>query len=226
MKKIAQILFFTAGIGEILAGIVSSEILHLICKPLIMILLLIYYLAAAQHGRVPSVIAAIVFSLAGDVLLMFEAKMSSFFMVGLLSFLIAHVSYILAYRSHQTEIEITPLQGIQKMRLAFPIVLAGTGLIVVLYPVLGGLRLPVIIYALVLVVMVLNALFRYGRTNIKSFWFVFAGSVLFMVSDSLLAINKFLNPILMAEFLIMSTYIAAQYFIVQGIIVHLESKES
>jgi uncharacterized membrane protein YhhN len=181
---------------------------------------------SAQHHRSPSVIWAILFSLAGDVLLMFEAKSSSLFIVGLLSFLMAHVCYILAYRNHQNETEASALQGIQKMRLAFPIVLAGTGLTVVLYPVLGALRVPVMIYALILVVMVLNALFRYGRTNTKSFWFVFGGSLLFMLSDSLLAINKFLSYLPMAEILIMTTYIAAQFFIVYGIVRHLDSKEN
>lgn len=226
MKRVALIFFLLAAIGEILAGMVGSEILHFICKPLITVLLLTYYLLAVQRHRSPTMISAILFSLAGDVALMFETKLNSLFMVGLLSFLIAHVCYILAYRSHQNETEANALQGIQKMRLAFPIVLAGTGLTVILYPVLGALRFPVMIYALVLVLMVLNALFRYGRTNNQSFWFVFGGSVLFMLSDSLLAINKFLSPLSMAEILIMGTYITAQFFIVHGIVKHLSPKEN
>jgi uncharacterized membrane protein YhhN len=45
---------------------------------------------------------------------------------------------------------------------------------------------------------------------------LFSGALLFVMSDSLLAINKFVHPIPEAGFLIMSTYILAQYFIVQG----------
>jgi uncharacterized membrane protein YhhN len=226
MKRIVLLLFLVAGAGEIFAGVFGYELLHFICKPLLMILLMIYYLVVVRQHRSLHIIAAILFSLAGDTLLMFEAKMSSFFMFGLLSFLIAHICYIFAYRNHQTETEGSELQGIQKIRLAFPIVLAGTGLAIVLYPVLGALQFPVMIYALILVVMVLNALFRYGRTNSKSFWFVFGGSLLFMLSDSLLAINKFLTSISMAGILIMSTYIAAQFLIVHGIVSHSDAKEN
>jgi uncharacterized membrane protein YhhN len=68
--------------------------------------------------------------------------------------------------------------------------------------------------------MVLNALFRFGRTNAESFWLVFSGAVLFMASDSILAIDKFLKPVTYGGFLIMLTYIAGQYLIVTGLIRH------
>lgn len=110
--------------------------------------------------------------------------------------------------------------GLRRVRFSFPIVLAGTGLLVVLYPHLGELRIPVVVYALVLVIMVLNALFRYGRTPNSSFWLVFIGAFLFMLSDSLLAINKFKAPIPQGGIWIMTSYISAQYLIVEGIIRH------
>ena len=69
----------------------------------------------------------------------------------------------------------------QKIRFSFPIILAGTGLIVVLYPSLGSLKIPVVTYALVLIVMVLNSVFRYGRTSSVSFGSVFLGSIFFYV---------------------------------------------
>ena len=104
--------------------------------------------------------------------------------------------------------------------MSFPIVLAGTGLITVLFPTLGPLKIPVLVYSLVLVGMVMTALFRYGRTSPESFWKVFMGAVLFMTSDSLLAINKFYTPLPYAGLLIMLTYISAQYLIVEGIVKH------
>ena len=104
--------------------------------------------------------------------------------------------------------------------MALPIILAGTGLVVILYPVLGELRVPVIIYALVLIVMVLKSLFRYRRTSARSFILVVTGAVLFMISDSVLAINKFLQPVGGAAYLIMGTYIVAQWLIIQGLIHH------
>ena len=108
----------------------------------------------------------------------------------------------------------------QRAHFAVPFILAGTGLIVVLYPFLGDLKIPVIFYALVLILMVLSALFRYGYTNNVSFWMVFCGAVLFMVSDSVLAINKFLEPVSHGAFWIMLTYCSAQFFIVSGLTKH------
>src|SRR5688572_23911289 len=209
MKQISLYLFIAAALGEILSEIIALPYLHQVCKPLIMAMLGIYYFYHVEH-RSTVVWLSIFFSFAGDVLLMFEAQQSNFFILGLAAFLIAHIFYILAYRQHQDESAENSLKGIQKIRFSFPIVLAGTGLIVVLYPSLGPLRIPVMIYALVLIVMVLNSVFRYGRTSSQSFWLVFMGSILFMLSDSLLAINKFLKPIAAAGFWIMSTYILAQ----------------
>ena len=90
---------------------------------------------------------------------------------------------------------------------------------------LGPLRLPVVLYAMVLVLMVLAALYRYGRTVPTSFVLVAAGAGLFMVSDSLLAINKFLTPLVGAGFWIMLTYCAAQLSIVAGLLAHQRAAE-
>jgi uncharacterized membrane protein YhhN len=217
MKKIALTLFILSGIGVLLSGFTGTEWLYVISKPLIMTSLLFYYLVASDPaGRSRVLMLAMILSLAGDVLLMKEA----YFIGGLVSFLAAHILYIFAYRQHQHEESENSLLGLQRVRLAFPIILAGTGLVVVLYPVLGELRIPVILYATVLALMAINALFRQGRTTTGSFWMVFGGAVLFMISDSILAINKFLAPIEHAGFFIMSTYILAQYLIVRGLLNH------
>jgi uncharacterized membrane protein YhhN len=195
-------------------------------KPVIMLTLGLYYLASvAKEERSMLVVLAVLFCCGGDTFLMLQHINSSFFIFGLVSFLIAHVLYTLSYRNHAHETDENELQGIQKIRFAFPIVLAGTGLIIVLYPVLGDLRFPVIVYALILVIMVLNALFRYGRTTYKSFWMVFTGAVLFMVSDALLAVNRFLEPVEAGTFWVMFTYISAQFLIVEGLIVHVSTKK-
>ena len=220
MKKIALILFIIVSVGELLSTVAQLQNLHMICKPLIMVSLCVYYLLSAGDNRSAVVILAIVFSLAGDVSLMFDSLDPTYFMVGLVSFLISHIFYIVAYRQHQNDDDTDALHGIQKLRAAFPIVLAGTGLVVILYPTLGDLKFPVMIYALVLVVMVLNGLFRLGRTNNKSFMLVLIGAMLFMVSDSLLAINKFFTPLSHSGLLVMSTYISAQFMIIEGLLAH------
>ncbi len=218
MKKISLTVFCLAVISVLIAEVVDLPLLNFIAKPLIMLSLFAYYFGGVDsEERSRPVILAIIFSLAGDVLLMLD-----YFIPGLIAFLLAHVFYILAYRQHQSEETENALAGLQRIRLAFPIVLAGSGLVIILYPVLGDLRIPVMIYALVITVMVLNGLFRYGRTTSQSFWMVFFGAVLFMISDSVIALNKFLTPIENAGFIIMSTYSVAQLLIVRGLVVHSE----
>jgi uncharacterized membrane protein YhhN len=221
MKKIAWYSFLMVSIGEITGLITGIEILNMICKPLIIVTLILSYLVTIpSEDRSRTLLLALLFSCAGDTLLMFQDEKGSFFIMGLIAFLVSHVFYIFTYRQHQHNESENGLQGIQKVRLAFPIILSGAGLVFVLYPVLGDLKIPVMVYALVLVVMTLNALLRLGKTTSPSFWMVFTGALLFMVSDSLLAINKFLDPLPFGNIGVMTTYISAQYLIVKGLIAH------
>lgn len=219
MKKIFLVLFALAAAGELLTQLIALPTVHLVTKPaLLLVLLGYYYFSVREQKGAPSfmVMLALVFSWGGDVLLMKQGEL--FFILGLVSFLIAHVFYIFVFRQFRNDDETSSLQGLQRIRFAFPVVLYGTGLVVVLYPTLGDLAIPVLIYAGVLTVMVLNALFRFGRTSSASFAFVFGGAILFMISDSLLAVNKFLEPVTLSGFWIMLTYIAAQFFIVTGLL--------
>lgn len=217
MKKLFLSLFFVAAAGEIIAILVPLRHLEYVSKPLIMISLALYYAVASPFEKCSrALLLAIVFSLAGDVLLLD----GNYFVSGLIAFMAAHIMYILAYRQHCGEEAENPLKGIQRIRLAFPIILAGTGLVVVLYPSLNELKFPVILYSIVLVLMVLNALFRYGHTTAASYWMVFSGAVLFMISDSLLAINAFLEPVAYGRLWVMITYMAAQFLIVTGLMRH------
>jgi uncharacterized membrane protein YhhN len=218
MKKNLLTLFFIVALGELVSIALGIELLGFICKPLIMISLgCFYWFAMKKEERSLVVVAGIIMAFAGDVLLMLPSQ----FVPGLIAFLISHLLYIVAYRQHRDDVDESPLKGVHTIRLAFPIVLAGTGLVIILYPALGDMRIPVIIYAIVLALMVLNALFRFGRTSAASFWMVFSGAVLFMISDSILAINKFLSPFEEAGFVIMLTYMAAQLLIIRGLARHV-----
>ncbi len=148
-----------------------------------------------------------------------------FFIYGLVAFLSGHVLYVFSYKQMRDPESVGGLLSTQKIRFSFPIILAGTGLVVVLLPHLGELKIPVMIYALVITIMVLQALFRFGFTSKKSFLLIFVGALFFMISDSALAINKFMNPLPMASLLIMVTYITAQYLIVEGAIAHAIRKD-
>lgn len=219
MKKIALYLFILVAVVHLLSVSFDLVLVSLITKPLIVATLLFYYLANTTL-RSTLFVTALAFCWLGDVLLMFQSEQPLFFMGGLVSFLMGHVLYIFCYRQLRNEKSKNELLGPQKIRYSLPIILAGTGLVVILYPSLGELTIPVMIYALVLTIMVLQALFRFGFTSKRSFTLVFIGALFFMVSDSLLAINKFIEPLPFASLSIMFTYISAQYLIVEGTIAH------
>ena len=222
-KNVFMFCFFIVSALHVTALVFPISILSTITKPLIVLSLMAHY-AMAAPTKSKMVLLALLFCLVGDVSLMVVEKNELFFMGGLASFLIGHVLYIITYRQHQQAGIGEELLSTQKIRFALPIVLAGTGLIAVLFPRLGSLQIPVMIYAVVLMIMVITALLRYGKTGMNSYRLVLFGAILFMISDSLLAINKFLHPFYAASLAVMITYIAAQYFIVKGILAHQSYK--
>lgn len=217
MKRFPIFVFVLASSLEIASYIFDWNEVHLIAKPLIVLGLIGHYYFQSNN-RSAIFIWALVFGCAGDVLLLFQGEL--FFIAGLVSFLIGHVLYILCYRQFQYADKTKELLGPQKVRFSLPFILFGTGLFVILFPVLGDMKIPVAIYTLVLTLMVINALLRYGRTTSQSFLFVFLGAILFVASDSMLAINKFLHPFSSAGVMVMLTYCVAQLLIVEGVLAH------
>jgi uncharacterized membrane protein YhhN len=220
MKYVALFLFMAFSLGELGAIIYDNPSIHHYCKPMLMVTLLFYYYIASKENRSLLLVGALVAAGVGDVLLMLAESDERFFIPGLGAFLFTHVLMILTFRQHRSEHAENPLRGVQSIRMAFPVVLAGTGLIIMLYPTLGTLQLPVTLYSIVLMMMVLSALYRYGYTMFKSMMLTFAGALLFMMSDSILAVDKFLFPIDHAARWTMLTYIAGQFFIVKGLLSH------
>ena len=98
------------------------------------------------------------------------------------------------------------------------------GFLYFLWDKLGVMKIPVIIYALVISTMLLVAIKGYFTWNSKSGKLLLIGAVFFVLSDSILAINKFYVPIYLSSFWIMSTYITAQFLIVKGVL-NLNSKQ-
>ena len=93
-------------------------------------------------------------------------------------------------------------------------VIYGILLVFLLWPGLGPMKVPVIVYTIVILAMALSALYR----NAEGASLVLIGAILFVSSDSLLALNKFGEPFPGARFWTMSTYILAQFLITTGMI--------
>jgi uncharacterized membrane protein YhhN len=161
-------------------------------------------------------ITALIFSLMGDCFLIFVAKSELFFILGLVSFLCSHICYILLFNKQKKSVS-SSKSKIYSLNFAL-IALYLLAMLWILAPKLGDLTIPVIVYATVLSLMYASAIkgnafwTEAGKEN------VFLGALFFVISDSILAFNKFYMPIPMSSFLIMFTYILAQFFIVKGIL--------
>lgn len=82
------------------------------------------------------------------------------------------------------------------------------------------LRIPVAMYALAIGTKAIAALMQKGKTSENSFFLDYTGALLFIISDTTIAITKFSYGFGAAGFLIMLTYMLAQYLIARGIITH------
>ena len=217
--KLFALVFGLVGIIQLYAEAVGHIPLRNFSKPLVVITLLVWlYNATDLRGRFHKRISTgLVFSLIGDVFLMLQANNTSFFNYGLIAFLLCHIFYIRAFTlDHKSNPDVRN-----------PFFLWGTGALIIfciglffyLQPFLGAMQFAILIYAIVITFMAIMALNRYGKVNLSSFQLILFGALFFLLSDSILAVNKFSISIPQAGVLIMATYMIAQYFIVYGTVV-------
>lgn len=183
------------------AGLVG---LHQLFKPLAMVLAIACVLRRPLRNALfqSLLVAALAFSLAGDVFLMFEG----FFIPGLASFLVAHVFYIALFKQG---VPWFPSRG----ALAGTLV-AGAAMYAFLFPTLGPvLKVAVACYTLVIGLMAAQAIGRALVLRNGAAIGVAVGALFFMASDSLLAVNRFALPLPMAQFFVLGTYYIAQVLI-------------
>lgn len=199
-----------------------------VSKPLLMVFLGWFYFRATAPVRTRYqvlILLGFVFSFSGDVNLMLQSlNQELFFLFGLVSFLITHVFYIIAFMVQGKRSDKKSLLK-QHPYLVLPVLAAYGALLWFLLPSLGDMTVPVIIYASVITLMVLAALYRGGKVSSRSFWLVLGGAMLFMFSDSVIALSKFtadrfpIDADTMAtgsRFIIMLTYTTSQYLIAEG----------
>ena len=209
-------LFWIVTLTDLLGMQLGFTWLHVIAKPLLMPLLIgmLFYSGIAGTKK-KWILIGLFFSWLGDLFLLLDSKVTIFFIAGLVSFLITHIFYILYFLS----IENSSPSLLKKQPLLIVLTLCyGSALVVLLFPYLGDLKIPVILYAAVICTMLLCSLHIFRKLLAPSNSYFVAGALLFVLSDSLLAINKFYQPFAFAGTLIMLTYCAAQYYIVMGFI--------
>jgi len=211
-KESWLIVFFIALAADtILTVTIIPTFYRIFSKPLIVLSLLIYFeLATAGINSTIKkwIIASLFLSIAGDILLLFETNASMFFIAGLVAFLIAHVCYIIAFNKIRISEQVR-----FKPTLLLPTLLYYFALMIILFPSLGPMKIPVAVYGLVICIMLGMALQLLRLQNRLMAGMLLAGAVLFIASDSMLAFNKFYAPWQYAGVLIMLTYGLAQFFV-------------
>lgn len=209
MSRLAFLILFSILVSLDLYQVYYDGSMRYLTKPTIMISLIIYYLSHVKglyQGRTRWLfLLALIGALGGDSFLLFE----DYFVYGLLSFLVMQVIY--SYCFHQQ-------RSWSKQGLIFTCMLGIIVAIVMsqLWPELGSLKIPVLVYTSAIAAMSITAFNR--SRDISGYWMVFIGTLLFIISDSVLAIHKFDVGLNLGKLTVMSTYAYAQYLIVQGYI--------
>jgi uncharacterized membrane protein YhhN len=184
-------------------------------KPLLMpgLALGLFLSLSMSDKKIPFIkttFAALAFSTAGDVLLQLEQSLhlAIYFYLGLGAFLLAQWVYVLTFQ------RIGPVNISKNWSLIY--IFYFILFLFILYPGMAlALKIPVTLYGMMLTIMAWNS-WR-CVDEFPSGFIAVVGAILFVASDSLLAINKFKSPIPYAGIWIMVTYILAQYFIVMGV---------
>jgi uncharacterized membrane protein YhhN len=219
-------LFLLVGILDIVFTSEGLQEYRYFTKPLIVPVLLLYfyqsstYLAGSTLRK--AIVAALLFSWLGDVLLLFP----NLFLFGLGAFLMAHICYIISFKLAQfSPFSIGNVNFIRLFFVNLPIYIAAALVYYLVQPNLSEMKIPVVIYLIVIVMMATTARERYQKTIPASFWQVFIGGITFMISDAILALNLFFKPFPESGVLVMGTYIIAQFLIVRGILAHEPQQE-
>lgn len=177
-------------------------------KPLTTVLILLLALQSDSAGD-PfykyAIVVALGLSLAGDIFLMLP---EDHFLFGLASFLVAHLVYIIAFSSGGI--------GLAPMVLV-PFLVPLAAMHVALLPHAGTMRVPLLLYEIVIIVMAWRAWARWAQTDEAGALLAAIGALLFVASDSALAVDRFVGRFKAADALVLGTYFCAQCLIALSI---------
>jgi len=208
--KVAFFVFLLVSVVDLVGIIFKIPSLVFIFKPLILLSLLVLY-SVSVSKRNKFYVLALIFSFFGDVFLLFSGEL--YFIVGLGSFLIAHILFI---KIVLNRIQKSTVLNIIKSIIPFFILLVV--LLSFLYSSLNELLIPVIIYGITITTFGVVAMLDYLNTKSMKSLIMLVGAIVFIASDSILAINKFYQPNEFLAISVMVTYIVAQYFIYRSMI--------
>lgn len=195
-------------VGNWIAVATRKKPLEYVCKPATMLALIVFALSleARSGAQRWAIVAGLVFSLAGDIFLMLPTDR---FIAGVGAFFCAHLAYIVAFRLTDTS---PGALLIGAASVAIFALVVGRRILLGVRDTASELVTPVSAYIAVISVMVASAV---ATRNV----YAIAGALLFMGSDTLIAWNRFVQPLKRAPVAIMVTYHAGQVLIVGSMVV-------
>jgi uncharacterized membrane protein YhhN len=213
LMDIFHLLAILAVFSEQLPWPVASEgVAYKVAKLGAMVFLMLTLVTHQRFAAQPRnlrvlVLCAWAASIAGDAFLAW----SGFFIQGLASFLTAHVLYcVLFVKSGRRVLNVAAAAPLGLFGAVMATWLIASG------GVAGGLVAPVMVYLTVILAMAMIAAARYKAEPTLENRTVLFGALFFVVSDSLLAINKFIMPLPYSGILVLGTYYSAQECILLG----------
>ncbi|KRC38854.1 MULTISPECIES: lysoplasmalogenase [unclassified Lysobacter] len=196
----------TAAVLAIVGATAPLPWLHYLGKPAatLLVFAMVWTMpATTAPGYRRAILAGLALSTLGDVFLMLPGD---WFVFGLGSFLCAHLAYLVALTRRAR-----PFAAVWPF-LAYA-ALAGA-VLSVLWPHLPGeLRVPVVVYVLVLAAMAAQAAAAWWRRRTRATALAALGGLSFVISDATLAIDRFAAPFATASVVVLASYWVAQSLI-------------
>lgn len=220
--KIFISLFCLFALIDLVAVSFDFHMAEKLSKPFIIPSLIGYFLYTTSviKSRTKTLtIVALILCGMGDILLLAADYSQLFFLAGLSSFLLGHLFYIYTFYTilKEEELDIRPSRSITLFVIIYVIIFFYILLPKVELTLLG----PIMLYGLTIGSMMVFASSLKLAFQAKDFATIILGAALFIISDSLIAVNKFINPLPLGHLLIMITYISAQFLIIRSIVKYL-----
>ncbi len=223
---VLQVLLIESAALATASAAVGLVDLHHVFKPLTMAVAIIFVATSRRTTRAgvqsdALLMAALAASLAGDVLLMLPGQ----FIPGLVAFLLAHLCYLALFKLGTSRLqpvgagtgrEVAAVRSVwfPSRRALYCTLGVGAAMYVSLWHGLGPvLRPAVAAYVLVIALMAAQAIGRATLLRNRAAVLVAVGACFFMLSDALLAVNRFAHPLPLAPLWVLSSYYGAQILI-------------
>jgi len=194
-----------------------------------MILLMVYHwkqLSGLSSFFSKTIQFGLLFSWIGDIALMFDEKIPILFVVGLGAFLIAHLGYAAAFVRNVKDSN-SSLNVSKSALIALPFIAITSCFFYYMKDGLPAeLFVPVLAYTVVISVMGITAVIRYNHVDAKSYKWILIGAILFILSDMVIAINKFVIDFDYDAILNMWLYLTGQFMITVGSVFYVRNLKS